>query len=85
MRIIFEIAEIVVVWYGRGGRLWYQPKDCMGNTPLGWAAGNGHEGVVEILLCRDDINPNKPDEDGQTPLLLAARNGHEGVVKILLS
>ena len=43
----------------------------MRNTPLGWAAGNGHEGVVELLLGRDDVDPNKVNEDGSTPLLLA--------------
>jgi len=33
-------------------------------TPLAWAVGNGHEAVVELLLGRADINPDKPDEDG---------------------
>src|SRR5437588_407377 len=59
-------------------------KDSIGNTRLVWAALNGHEGVVKILLGRNDINPNKPDNHGKTPLSWAAWNGHEGVVKILL-
>ena len=59
-------------------------RDCVDNTPLMWAACNGHERVVKIVLGRDDVNPNKPDGYGQTPLLHAARNGHKGVVKILL-
>jgi len=59
-------------------------NDCAGNTPLVWAALNGHEGVVEILLGRDGVNPEKPGRFKQTPLCCAAENGHEGVVKILL-
>ena len=59
-------------------------KDCIGNTPLLLAAKNGHNGVVEILLGRDDIGPDKPDMLGRTPLWLAARNGHEEMVKMLL-
>jgi len=35
-------------------------EDSAGNTPLVWAARNGHQGVVKILLGRSDINPNKP-------------------------
>jgi len=58
--------------------------DFSGCGPLTWAAGNGHEGVVEILLGREDVAPDKPDDDGQTPLSHAAWNGHSGVVKILL-
>ena len=59
-------------------------KDCVGNTPLIWAAHNGHEGAVKVLLGRDDVDPNKPNDGGQTPLLQAALSAHEGVVKILL-
>ena len=59
-------------------------EDCVGNTPLVWAAGNGHEEVVKILLGRGDINPNKPDKFGRTPLWRATRNGHERVVQALL-
>ena len=59
-------------------------KDGTGNTPLVWAAWNGHEGVVKILLEQDHVSPDRPDRHGQTPLGCAAWNGHEGVVKILL-
>ena len=80
---VFGIAEIVVVLVKMEGCDINQ-EDCIGNTPLGWAACNGHEGVVEILLGREDISPDKPDMDGQTPLCCAAQNGHEGVVEMLL-
>ena len=58
--------------------------DFSGCGPLTWAARNGHEGVVEILLGREDVDPDKPDNNGRTPLSFAAGSGHEGVVKILL-
>jgi len=60
-------------------------EDFLGGGPLAWAARNGHEEVVKILLGREEVSPDKPDNDGRTPLLYAARDGHEGVVKILLA
>ena len=59
--------------------------DCGGSTPLAWAARNGNEGVVKMLLRRGEINPDKPDNDGRTPLWGAALSRHEQVVKILLA
>jgi len=59
-------------------------KDRRGNTSLAWAARRGHEGVLKILLGRDDINPDKPNDFGRTPLCWAAICGHEGVMKVLL-
>ena len=47
-------------------------RDSAGNTPLFWAAWNGHEGVVKILLGRNDVDPDKPDKTGRTPLSCAA-------------
>jgi len=79
----FGIVEIVAVLVQMEGCDINQ-IDSQGNTPLIWAAKNGHEGVVKILLARDDVNPYKPDNDGRTPLWRAAFNGHERVVKILL-
>ena len=58
--------------------------DFSGCGPLVWAARNGHEGALKILLERQEINPDKPDNDDRTPLSHAAKNGHERVIKILL-
>ena len=80
---IFEIGRIVVCLVEVESCSINQ-KDSMGATPLAWAAGNGHEAVVELLLGRADINPDKPGGDGRTPLVLAACGGHQGVVEMLL-
>ena len=59
--------------------------DCMGSTALTWATIRGHEGVVKMLLEREDVNPNQADtEYGRTPLWWAAEEGHKEVVKLLL-
>jgi len=67
------------------GRRYINPdSSCRsGRTPLSWAAENGREGVVKLLLGRGDVNPNRLDRYGRTPLLWAVRNDHEGVVKLL--
>ena len=53
-----------------------------GSTTISWAARRGQEGVVGILLGRNDVNLNTPSRYGQTPPSLAAGNGRE-VVRIL--
>ena len=78
----FGIVEVVATLIEVGGSD-INGEGPWGRTPLSWAAHNGHEDVVKILLGREEV-PNRPDELGQTPLSYAARNGHEGVVKILL-
>jgi hypothetical protein len=43
-------------------------KDSYGRTPLSWAAGNGHEAVVKLLLAKDRVDPECKDSSGRTPL-----------------
>jgi ankyrin repeat protein len=58
-------------------------RDSNGQTPLSWAARNGHVAVVELLL-EMAVDMYSKDSYGQTPLSWAAGNGHVAVVKLLL-
>jgi ankyrin repeat protein len=58
--------------------------DTHGQTPLWWASGNGHVGVVELLLGKGAHLESTDYKSEQSPLSRAARKGHEGVVKLLL-
>jgi hypothetical protein len=51
-------------------------------TPLHWAANNGHEAVV-ALLVRYNADVNSVDSDRETPLKLAMRKGKSKVVVVL--
>ena len=59
--------------------------DCIGCTPLMWAARQGNERVVRLLLARGDVDPEKPEMHGVTPLWAASSRGHEPVVRQLLA
>ena len=40
--------------------------------------------IVELLLAREDCDPNVKDRDGNTPLILSCENSHHKIVKLLL-
>jgi len=75
-----QVMDVII------GRKYINPDgpDSSGRTLLSWAAGNGHDGVVKLLLERGDARPDRQDHDSRTPLSWAASNGHDGVVKLLL-
>lgn len=58
-------------------------KNSDGRTPLSWAAENGHEAAVRLLVEKGADLESK-DRSGQAPLLWAAKNGHEAVVRLLV-
>jgi hypothetical protein len=60
-------------------------KDRAGTTPLWWAARNGHEAIVKLLLATSQVEVDVKNRYGETPLMWAALNGHEAVVKLLLA
>jgi ankyrin repeat protein len=55
-----------------------------GRTPLSFAAENGHENIVKILLERGAEFKSIDIDHKMTALLYAAENGHENIVKLLL-
>jgi ankyrin repeat protein len=79
----FGLAKVMIALLKNG----HQPdlKDTYGRTPLSWAAEEGHEAVVRLLLVMDDVNSDSKDTYCQTPLSWAAGNGHEAVVRLLLA
>jgi ankyrin repeat protein len=60
-------------------------KDKDGQTPLSWAARNGYEAIVKLLLATERVDIDSKDNFGRTPLWWAAQNGHEAIVKLLLA
>jgi len=59
-------------------------KDSMGNTPLHWAAQEGHKDVAQLLLANGAEVDAKTKYDN-TPLHRATVNGHKQVVELLLA
>jgi hypothetical protein len=78
----FGLREAIMALLKSGHDL--DVKDTYNQTPLSWAARNGHEAVVKLLLEKGAELESKENRYGQTPLSWAARNGRETVVKLLL-
>lgn len=59
-------------------------KDRFGRTALFWAAEEGHDAVIKLLLDTGKADPDSRDVYGQSPLLCAVSERREAVVKLLL-
>jgi ankyrin repeat protein len=55
-----------------------------GRTPLSWAASQGAEQIVRLLLERQDVDPDSRDKYNRTPLSYAAGSGCVEIVQLLL-
>ncbi|SPO05897.1 uncharacterized protein DNG_08586 [Cephalotrichum gorgonifer] len=60
-----------------------EQKDDYDRIPLSWAAGEGHEDIVNLFLSIEGVEIDSKDYEGQTPLSWAAINGHAAIVKLL--
>jgi ankyrin repeat protein len=58
-------------------------KNSDGRAGLHWAAGEGHEAIVRLLL-ENGVDKESTSSHGRRVLHLAAENGHEAVVRLLL-
>jgi ankyrin repeat protein len=59
-------------------------KNNHADTPLHFAAFNGHKDVAELLLA-SNADVNATDKDGWTPLHFAADKGHKDIAELLLA
>lgn len=57
-------------------------KDSHNRTPLSWAAENGHEAALRLLLDKG-ANSKAKDQSNLTPLSWAAMRGHQTIVRLL--
>ncbi|KAK2684952.1 hypothetical protein QWA68_016533 [Fusarium oxysporum] len=55
-----------------------------GRTALSYAAEQGHEAMVKLLLDTTEVDIDAPDDDGWAPLLWAAKKGNKAIVQLLL-
>ena len=81
---VFGILKVILQREGQGS-VDVDARDEDGRMPLLWAAREGHEAVVKLLLATGKVDIDARDGNGRTPLLWAAREGHEAVVKQLLA
>jgi ankyrin repeat protein len=58
-------------------------KDKGGRTALSYAAEEGHEAVVKLLLNRTDVKAHLKDKEGRTALTYAVESGHEVITRLL--
>ncbi|KAI2617638.1 hypothetical protein GGS26DRAFT_403231 [Hypomontagnella submonticulosa] len=81
----------LVAYFGLDKGAAHLVKECNANvladgymTPLSWAADQGHEAVVKVLLDAKEINLSEMERT-YGPLCVAIHRKHEAIIKRLLS
>lgn len=86
-----DAEPIVILMLGSGSvdptmRLAGSAGDSLtGGTLLHWAAKEGQQGVIKLLLSNSKVAPRVTDFSGSAALHWAAREGHQGIVELLLN
>jgi ankyrin repeat protein/nucleoside phosphorylase len=84
---IAELDEVIFAFLLETGKFMLDSKDKHGQTLLSWAAENGNEAIVQLLLATGQVDPDSKDYNyhGRTPLSWAAGKGNEAIIKLLLA
>jgi ankyrin repeat protein len=80
-----KICEYFVDYgYGTADANFRGSRDCLGRTPLHWAATFGQ--LITVAFLNEHMKGRWPDKDnlGKTIMILAAGQGHHRVVRYLL-
>lgn len=77
-----ERIAVVQLLLDNGAELESKDKE-YGRAPLSWAAGRGHETIVQLLLEKGAYFETKSNI-GWTPLSFAIEMEHESIVKLLV-
>ena len=80
----YGLSSVIEAIFKSGESFDLNSKDQTGSTALSLAAKRGQEGVVRLLIKRDDVDINSQNDEGETPLLSATEVGYEAIVRLLI-
>jgi ankyrin repeat protein len=81
---LLYLSEMLLLLSGGNANAMANSSDSYSRTPLFWAANNGHEATVKLIMEREDVDANARSQIGETPLMVAAYRGHKDVVELLI-
>ena len=79
----YGLSSIIEAMIRSGEAFDVNSKDLYGQTPLSWAAEEGHKATVQ-LLTEKGAEVDVKDDEGRTPLSWAAGDWQEAVVQFLI-